>query len=198
MTNSSGRLSRRFFARPTLEVAQDLVGQILVKKQGKSRIRARIVEVEAYLGVGADAASHAHRGPTPRNSEMFETPGRLYVYLIYGVHYCMNVVCERRGEAGAVLLRAAEPIEGLSIMRQRRPREGPELTNGPGKLSSALGVDLRSNGLDLVTGPMGLWPGDPAACVERSSRIGIRQATEFRYRFFDPDSHYVSQGKPSS
>jgi DNA-3-methyladenine glycosylase len=191
------RLGRSFYARPTLEVAPDLVGCFLVLRRRGSVLAVRLVEVEAYLGDGSDAASHAHRGKTRRNSEMFETPGRLYVYFTYGMHHCMNVVCEARGRAGAVLLRAAEPVLGEAAMRRRRKHGGLELTNGPAKLCAALGVDLRANGMDLVASPFGIWPGERPRRLERSPRIGIRQARELPYRFFDPDSPYVSRGRIS-
>lgn len=194
----SRRLGRPFFARPTLDVAMDLVGRVLVLRSGRAPLAVRLVEVEAYLGNGQDPASHAHGGKTRRNAQMFETPGRLYVYFSYGMHHCMNVVCEARGVAGAVLLRAAEPLLGEAGMRQRRRRGGRELTNGPGKLCSALGVDLTWNGLDLVRSPLGIWPGEVPSRLERSPRIGISRARALPYRFFDADSPYVSRGRPSS
>jgi len=162
------------------------------------RVRLRTVEVEAYLGQGEDPASHAHRGPTPRNRNMFATPGHLYVYVSYGLHHCLNVVCEARGTAGAVLLRAAEPIEGIDVLLWRRGRSGYELTNGPGKLGQALGADLSWDGLDLVRDPrLGLWPGSAPAEIAESGRIGIRHAAERPLRFFDPESRWVSRARPS-
>jgi DNA-3-methyladenine glycosylase len=195
---ASQRLGRSFFARPTLDVARDLLGRILVLKKGRRLLAVRLVEVEAYLGDGADPASHAHEGKTPRNAQMYETPGRLYVYFSYGMHHCMNVVCESRGVAGAVLLRAGEPLAGEASMRRRRGRGGHELTNGPAKLCEALGVDLAWNGLDLVRGPLGLWPGERLRRIERSPRIGISHARTLPYRLFDPHSPFVSRGRPSS
>jgi len=191
----SRRLGRSFYARSTLEVAPELVGCVLVLRRPRSVVAVRLVEVEAYLGDGQDAASHAHAGKTRRNSEMFETPGRLYVYFTYGMHHCMNVVCEARGRAGAVLLRAAEPVLGETTMRRRRNRGGLELTNGPAKLCAALGLDLRANGMDLVEGPLGIWSGERPRRLERSPRIGISRARDLPYRFFDPDSSYVSRGR---
>ena len=113
-------LPRRFFARPTLDVARDLLGAHLVRRVGGERLVTRIVEVEAYLGDGSDPGSHCHRGLTPRNRAMFGPPGRLYVYRSYGIHTCVNVVCEEEGVAGAVLLRAAEPLMGVDRMRRNR------------------------------------------------------------------------------
>ncbi|NNM33421.1 MAG: DNA-3-methyladenine glycosylase [Gemmatimonadetes bacterium] len=191
------RLLRNFFARPTLEVAPDLLGHIIVVRTTRTLLAARLVEVEAYLGVGEDPASHAQRGETPRNLQMFETPGRLYVYFTYGMHHCMNVVCESEGRAGAVLLRAGEPLAGESLMARRRGRKGLDLANGPAKLCQALGIDRRHDGLDLVTGPVGIWPGTPPDAIERSSRVGIRQGTDLLFRFFDPSSPHISPGPPS-
>ena len=192
------RLGRRFFARDAVELAPDLLGRHLVlRRPGGALLAARIVEVEAYRGIGQDPASHAHKGPTARNREMFETPGRLYVYFTYGMHHCMNVVCDRRGHGGAVLLRAAEPLAGEALMERRRGRGGRELTNGPAKFCQAFGIDLRWDGSDLVHGPLGLWPGEPLERPSRTTRIGIRRGVESPWRWFDPDSAYVSRTPPS-
>ncbi len=188
------RWKRRDFVRDPASVAQDLVGALLVH-HSSPRLVLRLVEVEAYLGVGEDPASHAHRGPTPRNSQMFATPGRFYVYVSYGIHHCLNVVCATRGRAGAVLLRAAEPLEGGSVLQQRRARAGVELCNGPGKLGEALGADLSWNGLDLVRGEWGIWPGPSAGRVSVSPRIGIRRARQRLLRFYDAESRWVSRGR---
>lgn len=188
---------RPFFARPTLAVAPDLLGCVLVRRDRAGLLAARIVEVEAYLGVDQDPASHAHRGQTARNSQMFETPGRLYVYFTYGMHHCMNVVCESRGRAGAVLLRAAEPLAGEATMARRRGRSGLQLANGPAKLCQAYGIDLDWNGQDLVRGGLGIWPGSPPGRIHRTSRIGIRRGTALTYRFLDPESPHLSPGRPS-
>lgn len=179
-------------------MARDLVGAELRGRVDGTRVRLRLVEVEAYLGVGRDRASHAHRGVTPRNRNMFETPGRLYVYVSYGLHHCLNVVCETPGVAGAVLLRAAEPLAGGDVLAARRGRSGVEVTNGPGKLGQALGADLSWDGLDLVNDPrLGLWPGTPPAAITASGRIGIRVAVERPLRFFDAHSAWVSKARPA-
>ncbi len=163
----------------------------------RTQIVLRLVEVEAYLGPGEDEASHAHNGQTPRNAEMFETPGHLYVYFTYGMHHCMNVVTESKGRAGAVLLRAGEVLVGEEVMRSRRLKGGRELANGPAKLCQAVGVDLSWNGLDLVRDRLGIWPWDTRTEVAVSSRIGIRRAVRSPYRFFDPSSPCVSRAKPA-
>src|SRR5947209_20250658 len=125
------RLPRSFYARPTAQVARDLLGKTLVYDGPAGRRAARIVEVEAYLG-SEDPASHAYRGPTLRTAPMFGPPGRSYVYFVYGMYHCVNVVAERAGVAGAVLLRGAEPVEGTG--------DDPRALAGPGKLARALGL----------------------------------------------------------
>ena len=182
-------LGQPFFARPVCDVARDLVGTVLEVATAAGPARVRLVEVEAYGGRD-DPASHAGRGPTPRSRIMFGPPGYAYVYLIYGMHHCLNVVTGAEGEAGAVLVRAAEPLAGL-------PDE-PRLLAGPGRLCRALGIDLAWNGRPLAAdlpGPadLRLQPGPPPAQVAVSQRIGIRQATERLWRFSDPDSPSLSR-----
>jgi DNA-3-methyladenine glycosylase len=193
---ASQRLGRAFFARPVAVVAADLVGRDLVALGRGGLLAVRLLEVEAYGGVGEDPASHAHRGPTARNREMFATPGRLYVYFTYGMHHCMNVVCEAEGVAGAVLLRAGRPLAGEARMQERRGRGGRDLVNGPAKLCQAFAIDLAWNGTDLVTGPLGLWPGAPPPRVARSGRVGIRQGRQLPLRFFDPRSDSIARRRP--
>jgi len=143
------------------------------------------VETEAYTGA-ADPASHAYRGLTQRNAVMFGPAGHAYVYFTYGMYYCLNVVAERRGRAGAVLLRALEPLAGLEAMRAHRVA-GPaaRLCSGPGKLCKALGLTLAQNGLDLTRGPLGLAAGAsvPDSEVVAGPRIGITRAADLPYRF---------------
>jgi len=142
-------MSREFFDRDTLTVARDLLGQRLVRVLEGERLSGRIVEVEAYIGED-DAACHASAGRTSRTDVMYGAPGYAYVYFIYGMHHCLNVVTEREGFPAAVLIRALEPEEGLRRMRDNRPaRSDQELTNGPGKLCQALQIDRRLNRLDL-------------------------------------------------
>jgi DNA-3-methyladenine glycosylase len=185
-------LPRAFYARPTVEVAHALLGKLLVRRpRARSQLRvARIVEVEAYLGE-RDAASHARRGPTPRAKIMFGPPGVLYVYLIYGMHHCMNVVTETDGVAGAVLLRAAAPVAGLPDLR--RP------LTGPGKLCAGLAITRRDNGLDLTAGGAFYLADDGAPPPRRaaSRRIGVEYAGAWagrKLRFYVPGSPYVSKG----
>jgi DNA-3-methyladenine glycosylase len=143
------RLSRAFYEQPTVEVARQLLGKYLVRI-GAAGVRAgMILETEAYVGPD-DKASHASRGRTPRTSVMFGPAGFAYVYLVYGMHHCLNVVTEQEGYPAAVLIRAVEPSEGMALMQKERPApDVRRLTNGPGKLCQAFGIDRRLNGLDM-------------------------------------------------
>jgi DNA-3-methyladenine glycosylase len=174
---TSGRdlppLPRSFYQRPTEKVARELVGKLLVRQgPGPGRQIARIVEVEAYLGE-RDLASHARRGPTPRTRIMFGPPGHLYVYLIYGIYHCMNLVTEPEGTAGAVLIRAAETIEP-------GPVDDPKRLRGPGKLCRGLAITRAENGIDLTRADSPLYLlDDPQARprrIARSPRIGVDYA----------------------
>ncbi|MCH7877797.1 MAG: DNA-3-methyladenine glycosylase [candidate division Zixibacteria bacterium] len=190
------KLKLGFYRRPTLLVARELIGMVLVDRRSNAKQRAvRIVEVEAYIGED-DPASHAACGPTSRNRIMYGRPGLAYVYLIYGVYNCLNIVTEKDGFPAAVLIRAAEPLEGVfendtKSGRRHRP-------DGPGKLCLALGIDRSDNGLDLTDNALyladrNLRPGT----IATSGRIGISAATDRLWRFFDPDSPYIStQRKP--
>jgi DNA-3-methyladenine glycosylase len=179
------RFPAGFFARPSLTVAPELLGALLIHEGRGGRRVGRVVEVEAYLGDGSDPASHAHNGPTARNRSMFGPPGRFYVYRSMGLHYCVNVVCEARGRASAVLLRAVEPLEGIeSLRRARGGRPDRELTNGPGKLAQAFGIDLGNDGQSALRGPLRLAAAREAPLqVLAGPRIGISKATTLPYRF---------------
>jgi len=194
-------LPRVFYARPTTAVARELIGKLLVRRHaaGPTRV-ARIVEVEAYLGE-RDAASHARRGPTPRAAIMFGPPGFLYVYLIYGMHHCMNVVTETDGVAGAVLIRAAAPVVGFEVADGgggRRDGSGVARhpLTGPGKLCAALAITRALNGHDM-TGARDFYVADdgaPAPRRGRSARVGVEYAGAWaarKLRFFDARSPYV-------
>jgi DNA-3-methyladenine glycosylase len=190
------RLPRSFYARAADEVAPDLLGKVLVRIfPDGSRASVRIVEVEAYGP--DDPASHGFRGETPRTTVMFGPPGHLYVYFTYGMHHCMNVVTGSTAEGSAVLLRAAEPLEGQEEMVVRRGREGPlDLCSGPGRLAQALAVDRRDNGIDLVAGD-GLWL-EAASRVEPvavGNRVGVHE-TSRHWRYWLDGSPFVSRGRP--
>lgn len=192
------RLGRGFFNEYTPKVARALLGSILVRVVDGERISGMIVETEAYRGAG-DPASHAYRGRTKRNDVMFGAGGHAYVYLSYGSHWCLNVTTEPAGWAGAVLIRAVEPKEGLKKMMRNRGLESEEnLTDGPGKLTKALGINSTLNGEDLVTSDrLFLERGKPVGGVRSSSRVGIRQGIQPRWRFFVGGNKFVSQARQS-
>jgi DNA-3-methyladenine glycosylase len=175
-------------------VARDLLGRILFYRTPDGLLAGRIVETEAYTGE-ADPASHAFRGRTARNAVMFGTAGHAYVYFSYGVHYCLNVTADAPGVAGAVLLRALEPLAGMEVMR-RRGDHGPEvrLLSGPGKIGRGFGLTLKDNGRDFTRGPLGLAAGTPVpdGQVAITRRIGISRAVDLPYRFTARGSRSVS------
>lgn len=175
------RPGRDFYARPTLQVARELLGKLLVRSVEGRRVSGIVVETEAYVG-RSDTACHAHRGKTPRNAVMFGPPGVAYVYFVYGMHHCLNAVTEPEGEPCAVLIRAIVPREGLDFVREnRRGRPDSEFANGPAKLCRALAIDAALNGADLVNGGA-LWFEEclclPEGSVIASPRIGINYADE--------------------
>ncbi len=195
------RLARAFFARDSVSVARDLIGaRLLVAEPGAPRLEGVIVETEAYSP--NDQASHSFRGRTPRNAAMFGPAGHVYVYFIYGMHFCLNVVTEDAGIGAAVLLRALRPIAGLETMRRnrggRRPLPDAALCRGPGNLCRALGIDQRWNGLDSCRSgaPLRLFgPGETMA-IGASHRIGVSgdaRAREAPWRFFALSEAAVSK-----
>ncbi|HDL03973.1 MAG TPA: DNA-3-methyladenine glycosylase, partial [candidate division Zixibacteria bacterium] len=150
MSLTARKLNREFYLRPTLDVARDLIGKYLVFKTGGKVLSARLVEVEAYIGEN-DPACHAAVGRTDRNDIMYGPGGYSYVYFIYGMYHCLNVVTENEGFPAAVLIRGAEPVEGIEIMlSQFDNKKNNGLTSGPGKLCKAFGLSREHNGLDLV------------------------------------------------
>jgi DNA-3-methyladenine glycosylase len=167
-----------------------------VRRLPEGLLVARLVECEAYME--GDPASHSYRGRTPRTEVMFGPPGHLYVYFTYGMHYCMNVVTGGRGEGSAVLLRAAEPMQGLDAMRARRGVEDPRrLCTGPARLTQALGIAQADNGVDLVGGEeLSLATGRaiPDDAVTVSPRVGLNVAADRPWRFFEAGSPFVSRG----
>ncbi len=158
-------LPREFFSRPTLEVAPEVLGKYLVYNSPEGRLSARIVEVEAYIGRD-DPACHASRGLTPRTRPMFGPAGFTYIYFVYGMYHCLNFVTEPDGAPAALLVRAAEPDEGQSVMGRHSPgKEGPELLNGPGKLRRSFGLTVDQNSLDLT--------GDTVFVEDRQSTVEV-------------------------
>jgi len=187
-------LKRDFYERDTEIVAKELLGKVLVHRLPEGDVTGRIVETEAYFGNG-DPASHASRGKTPRNSIMFGPPGHAYVYFNYGMHYLFNVVTEKEGVPGAVLIRALEPLDGIDFMfKKRKVKELKLLTNGPAKLTQALGIDISHNGLDLVNGEIFICDDKKAAFnIISASRIGISVGKDDLLRFYIADNQFVSK-----
>jgi DNA-3-methyladenine glycosylase len=185
------RVERSFFQRHSLEVAERLLGCYLVKRLGEDCIAVQITETEAYRGAD-DPASHAHRKMTPRNRLMFGQSGLLYVYLTYGMHYCMNIVTEEEGQPGAVLLRAARPIQGIDHIRRHRPGvPDAQLLNGPGKLTKGLGITLEHNGYDICSegAEIMIYEGSlKNEEIVRTERIGISQGKDLLWRFLSKPS----------
>ena len=175
-------LKRSFYSRPTIEVARGLLGKVLVH----GPTAGIIIETEAYLG-GDDLASHSARGITDRTRVIFGRPGHAYVYLIYGMYECLNLVAEPDGQPGCVLIRALHPVAGLDIMLRRRPaaRKPEDLASGPGKLTLALAITRAHNGADVTRGPLVVRaPAQPRALgIETTPRIGITKCADWPLRF---------------
>jgi DNA-3-methyladenine glycosylase len=192
-------LPAAFYLRPLLEVTRDLLGRLLVHRTPDGLSAVRLVETEAYDGPGLDPASHAHRGPTPRNAVMFGPPGHLYLYFTYGMHWCANVVCAPEGVAQAVLLRAGEPVCGVEHMAARRPASRPrDLARGPARLCAALGLAGWANGLPLDRPPVLLcagWP-VPDDQVTWTGRVGVTAAADRPWRALQAGSPHTSPGRP--
>jgi DNA-3-methyladenine glycosylase len=187
---------KQIISLSSIEAASLLLGCYLVRRTPEGIIKVKIVETEAYHQ--EDPASHSFRGKTPRTWPMFEAGGRLYVYFTYGMHYCINIVVGRKGVGEAVLIRAAEPIEGIDLMYQNRGiREVNNLTNGPGKLAQALGIKdtslsgkiLNKSSIFLEPAENLIKPGD----IVKAPRIGIKQAVELPWRFYIQGNPFVSK-----
>jgi len=197
------RLTRSFFTRPTVDTARDLLGCVLVHQTAEGRISGRIVETEAYSGFD-DQASHGYRGKTERNAAMFGTPGISYVYFIYGIYWMFNVIARPAGVEypGAILIRALEPLEGLDIMAANRAGRRPlEWTNGPAKLTLAMDIDKRHDGLDLTGADSALYfeagALRPGETIQSGPRVGLGRAVgepwlSKPWRFYLKDHRYVS------
>ena len=189
---------------PVDVVARGLLGCWVVTDRPEGRVALRLTEVEAYSGAGEDPASHAHRGPTPRAEIMFGPPGRLYVYFSYGVHWCANVVVGPEGRGSAVLLRAGEVVVGEDLAAGRRPaaRTARDLARGPARLTQALAIGPDDRGADLLSPASGvrLHRGAAPAAVSAGPRVGISQAADLPWRFWETGAPSVSVfragGKP--
>jgi DNA-3-methyladenine glycosylase len=200
------KLPRSFYLRPTLQIAKELLGAFLVRKLKGKVLIGKIVEVEAYLGE-KDPASHAYRGRTQRNDVMFWNGGHLYVYFTYGMHFCCNVVTEREDISRAILIRAVEPIDGLKTMARNRgielnsERDTQNLCSGPAKLCKAFGIARNENGTDLCDGE--IWIAEETERRERhrivrTTRVGVTNGAEHKWRFCLKGNPFVSRGMPAS
>ena len=191
-----GALPAAFYARDTEMVARELLGCILECHSAHGIASGRIVETEAYLGEH-DLACHAASGRTQRTEPLYGRPGIAYVYFIYGVHWCFNAVTREESQPSAVLVRALEPLEGIELMRRRRPaaRRDVDLANGPGKLCAALAIDAHYNARPLQTPPILIRRGEPVPDDEVliTPRIGIRESADWPLRWIVADSPYVSR-----
>ena len=204
------KLPRDFYARPTLDVARDLLGKVLVHRRRGATTSGMIVEVEAYVGE-SDPACHAAPGPTRRNAPLYGAPGFTYVYLNYGIHHLVNVVTEPPRSPAAVLIRALTPLDGVSLMRKRRARQMKgrrplngrvlavqDLCRGPGNVTMAMGISLDHNEVDLLSDRLFIEDrGCEVGEVAWSPRIGIRVGTDRRWRAFINDCAAVSGGTRS-
>jgi DNA-3-methyladenine glycosylase len=187
------RLTRAFFSRSVHEVAPDLIGATLLV----DGVGGRVVELEAYHHT--DPASHSFGGPTRRNAVMFGPPGYAYIYRSYGIHWCLNFVCEAEGSASAVLIRAIEPVVGLSVMRRRRGMADERLLcSGPGRLCEALRITHKHNGLALDAPPFALFARTGAVEIVTGPRIGITKAVEKPWRYGEKGSRFLSKPFPKT
>jgi DNA-3-methyladenine glycosylase len=192
------KLPRSFYSRSTLDVANDLLGKVLIRRLGRRKLAGRIVETEAYVGPH-DLACHASKGHTPRTAVMFGPPGFAYVYMIYGFYFCLNVVTEPEGCPAAVLIRAVEPLEGVDLMKKLRshPVRHTNIASGPGKLCMAMSIDKQLNGADLLGTT--IWIEDrniDRGAILTSPRVGVDYAGEYKdkpWRFFVDGSTHVSR-----
>jgi len=182
-------VGKEFFNQPTVELAKALLGKYLVF----GNLRGKIVETEAYLYRG-DPACHAARGLTPRNAVMFGPAGRSYVYFIYGMHFCLNVVSGKPGEGEAVLIRALEPVQGIEVMRERRKTGKLEnLCSGPGKLCQAFGLTKEHNNLCLLKSDLRIHDNRERFEVMSSKRVGLSVGQELELRFYIAGNKFVSK-----
>jgi len=192
------KFPRSFYSRPALDVASDLLGKVLVRRLGRRELAGKIVETEAYVGPH-DLACHASKGHTPRTAVMFGEPGHAYVYMIYGFHFCLNVVTEPAGYPAAVLIRAVEPLENVELMRRFRnnPKREIDIGSGPGKLCKAMSIDKTLNGEDLLGATIWIEDRklDPGA-IRTSPRFGVDYAGEYKdkpWRFYIEGNPHVSR-----
>ena len=187
-------VGEKFFNQPTTDLAKALLGKYLVLGD----LKGKIVETEAYL-YHDDPGCHAAKGLTKRNAPMFGPAGRTYVYFIYGMYYCLNVVSGKIGEGEAVLIRALEPVEGIEIMKERRKTSKIEnLCSGPGKLTQAFGITKEHNNKSLLSGELQLHKSPEKPVIKSSRRIGLSEGEELELRFFIEGNRFVSKPSPQN
>jgi DNA-3-methyladenine glycosylase len=192
------KIPRSFYSRSALDVASDLLGKVLVRRLNRRSLAGKIVETEAYVGPH-DLACHASKGHTPRTAVMFGEAGHVYIYMIYGFHFCLNVVTERVGYPAAVLIRAVEPLENVETMRRLRgsPERDTDIASGPGKLCKAMSIDKKLNGEDLLGRT--LWIEErkfDTGTILTSPRVGVDYAGEYKdkpWRFYVSGNPHVSR-----
>ena len=183
-------LGKKFYNQHTVELAKALLGKYFVF----GKLKGIIVETEAYL-YKDDPGCHASRGLTPRNAPMFGPAGHIYVYLIYGMYHCLNIVSGKTGEGEAVLIRALEPVEGIPLMQKRRKTTKLEnLCSGPGKLTQAFGITKKHNNLSVLDGPIQIYNSRLKPEITASTRIGLSAGKELELRFFIAGNKFVSKG----
>lgn len=189
-----GKIPESFYARDTRKVARNLLGKILCCKTAEGIAKGRIVETEAYCG-DKDPAAHAYRGKTPRSKIMWGRAGVAYVYFVYGMHYMLNVVTEREGSPGSVFIRALEPIEGITLMKQRRKtQDAKSLTNSPAKLTQALGITMQDNGVNLESGHLWIEEGRKEKFdIVSTGRVGIKAGKKLQLRFYIKGDEHMSR-----
>ncbi|MDR0494909.1 MAG: DNA-3-methyladenine glycosylase [Treponema sp.] len=182
-------LGQRFFNKPSVELAKALLGKYLVY----GGLRGKIVETEAYL-CHDDPGCHASRGMTPKNAPMFGPAGRSYVYFIYGMYHCLNIVSGKTGEGEAVLIRALEPVQGIELMRKRRKTAKIEnLCNGPGKLTQAFGITRKHNNLSLIDGKLQIHHSREKPEIVTSRRVGLSAGQDLELRFYIKENRFISK-----
>lgn len=194
ITSTYPPLPKSFYEITPVQLARKMIGSLLVRVIKQKVLVARIVETEAYGGQD-DPASHAYRGMTERNKVMFNSGGYSYVYFTYGMHYCFNIVAGKGNKAGAVLIRAAEPLEGTDIMMKNRNKENlRDLLSGPAKLCQALGIDRSLNGIPLDRPPLFIsnTPNSSPPKIKTTTRIGIKEGIDKKWRFVDAGSEFLS------
>ncbi len=201
------RLNKKFFQQDTFSIAQSLLGKFIIRKINNNLLIAKITETEAYYGKN-DLASHASKGKTPRTKLMFDQPGLAYIYLIYGMYYCFNIVTEKKDFPAAVLIRSVEPVHGLKIIHKNRKiplaqstKLPAQLTNGPGKFCQAFGIDKKLNGENLISSQkLYLSPNYQekikSGQIKKAKRIGIDYAGSYKnklWRYYLKNNHFISQ-----